>query len=350
MSSFSCPVVSVKFEKHPNADRLSVAHIVGTDWQCVVNTEGWEKQKPNEEGNILGVYIPIGSLASKDHPLLGFLEGKKVKTCRLRKVLSQGVLLPLDEVVFQYHLFYDEFPQLGDDLAEVLEVTKWQPPVNFQLGKVHVARVLTDGFNKYTDIEHIKKFSSVLAEGEEVCVTEKLHGTSARYGLIEGKTLVGTRNTELDTETEDENVWLKIYKKYDLYSKLRILASQFSASDAVIYGEIVGPKVQDLTYGLDEPDFYVYDISLDQKYVSPEKLKDIVVLLGLKRVPELYVGPFNDHARSLVDGKDFSGTHCREGVVVEPVVPRYDLELGRVKLKLISVDYELRSGATDFAG
>jgi RNA ligase (TIGR02306 family) len=91
MSIFQAPLTTFKLEKHPNADSLSIARIDVADWQCIVKTEEFENEN-------LAVYIPLDAIADKEHPLLNFLDGKRVKTCRLRGELSQGVLLPYSKV------------------------------------------------------------------------------------------------------------------------------------------------------------------------------------------------------------------------------------------------------------
>lgn len=81
-----------RIEKHPNADTLSILQIGG--WTVVAKTEGVENAKTV-------LYVPIDAIADKDHPILGFLEGKRVKTIKLRNVISQGLCIPYQEV-FDY--------------------------------------------------------------------------------------------------------------------------------------------------------------------------------------------------------------------------------------------------------
>jgi hypothetical protein len=48
----------------------------------------------------------------------------------------------------------------------------------------------------------------------------------------------------------------------------------------------------------------------------------------------------------MAEGKTLLGEakHIREGVVVQPVVNRWDHKLGRVKLKVINPEYSLMKG------
>jgi hypothetical protein len=80
-------------------------------------------------------------------------------------------------------------PQLGDDpdwavgtdLREHFGVTKWEPPVESADGEAEPA---PPAFHTYTDIEHLANFPGIIADGEEVVLTEKLHAKNCRLGLV----------------------------------------------------------------------------------------------------------------------------------------------------------------------
>src|SRR5574337_1686034 len=86
-------VESVKIEQihaHPNADRLEIAQIKG--WQCIV-------QKDRYKAGDLAVYIPIDSVLPETVESKLFppdskvkLSGSRVKTIKLRGIISQGML------------------------------------------------------------------------------------------------------------------------------------------------------------------------------------------------------------------------------------------------------------------
>jgi len=177
MSTFQAPIVKFKLEKIENSDHLSLAHIKG--WQCVVRTEDFSNDS-------FGVYVPLDAVADKDHPLLGFMKGKKVKTIKLRGVISQGVLLPLSQVkdyAKEKGVPYREIImwQEDDDLHEVLEIKKWEAPIKpvrlQEGGGYPYATVESPAFfEKYTDIENWNNWPDIIQEGELVQVTEKIHG------------------------------------------------------------------------------------------------------------------------------------------------------------------------------
>lgn len=388
MSTFKVEIVKFELKNHEAADTLSVATVKG--WTCIVKTEDFKNEN-------LGVYIPIDAVASKDHPLLGFLEGKKVKTKKLRGIISQGVLLPLNKVKAQYPKEkWDKYKE-GDDLHKLLKIKKWQPPVKPAKlgggGGYPFATTERPGWlQKYTDIENWNNYPDVIPEGEEVVVTEKLHGTSAIFALVQGKFYICSRNRCLrmgpitvkrcpskkrnikrfwnthcwlravwykkETIPPENSVWHQTFKEFDLAYALTTISRMYNDTDVALYGEIVG--VQDLMYGLDKGklDFYLYDIRMGKvspnlaplEYLNHTEFEYLAAAVNLKTVPSLYKGPFNRDVLDLRSGKTTinGANHIREGIVIEPRRQRTTPELGRVILKRVSEEYLLRKKGTDY--
>lgn len=186
MSTFSVEVVKFTLEKHPNADSLSIARIRG--WQAIVRTEDFIN-------DTLGVYLPLDSITSSEHPLLSFLGGKKVKTIKLRQIISQGVLLPLSKVKEYLGVKGIDIELVeGTDLQSELEIKKWEMPrsrLPNLFGNTNPRKniVLPDIMYKYTDIENIKNFPNVFNNQAIVNITEKLHGclhSKVKVSLVDG--------------------------------------------------------------------------------------------------------------------------------------------------------------------
>lgn len=323
MSSWKVEVVPVALEKHPNADTLSVARVRG--WTCVVKTSDFE-------GVPLGAYIPVESIVP-DAPAWAFLKGhRRIKTAKLRGIVSQGLLIPA-----RPHW------RLGDDVSQELGIVKYDPPEPIQMGGEDEPSPAL--FLKYTDIENWKDFPDVIREGEVVAVTEKIHGTSWRAAVIDGRLYVGAHRSA--KKLDAENLYWKAALRYEVERKLRAWTA---ARDGVwiLYGEIFG-RVQDLHYGLDQGfDLRLFDISRDGRYLDHGAFTAGCDELGLPRVPVLHVGPFNEALLRLADGPAFQGGHMREGVVIRPTVERWDDRLGRVILKRVSDEYLLRRKGTEF--
>lgn len=69
----------------------------------------------------------------------------------------------------------------GQDVAEILGIVKWSPPI-----PVHMAGEVFNAFGKTLkyDIENFKKYPEVLVKGEEVIMTEKIHGCVSPDTLV----------------------------------------------------------------------------------------------------------------------------------------------------------------------
>jgi RNA ligase (TIGR02306 family) len=311
---------------HPNADTLFIAIPDGTSWQCCCRIADFE----NEE---LGIYIPVDSLLPVDMvnelKLPNSKEGEpfRMRTCRLRSKLSQGLLLPNN----------GRFKE-GDDVAEILGITKYVEPEPDD----EDLRTYPLQFTKYTNIEDIKNYPKVFVDGEEVIITEKLHGSTLRAGWVEGEFYCGSGKTAFKPDANSK--WLDIAKKYNLEEKLRNLPG------VIIYGELFGAGVQKLRYDLDNSwDFRLfdaYDVVNDEWY-NWQELYTLAIELGVKEVPLLYSGPYSKEVvLEHTIGKSTMAGHVREGCVIKCAhVPRYDVEygLGRVILKSLNPDYLLKN-------
>ena len=330
-------------EKHPNADTLSILQIGG--WNVIAKTEGVEGQE-------YVVYVPIDSVAKADHPLLSFLEGKRVKTIKLRKIISQGLCLPLKEVE-SYLVSKGIDPDVLDpnkdlNLQELLEIEKYVPPAdpaNFG-GEAEAGH---PDFYKYTDIEHFGNYNKAL-EGQKVWVSEKLHGTSARYGLTDGQFLIGSRNRQYKhppTEGHRTSVYSQVFERENLGNKLLSLRTEFPESKVIsIYGEIVGPGVQGkvFRYGQEVPTFFLYDIQIDGKYLDYSEFVRLSTKFELRTVPILTenIDVCNVKEAVSIDGQSTLDNHIREGIVIKPMKEMFSPRLGRAVLKIVSKEYLLK--------
>jgi len=102
--------------------------------------------------------------------------GGRVRAARIRGLQSFGLIMKIDPAQGD-----DPNWAVGTDLRAHFGVTKWEPPIENIDGDVEAAH---PAFHLYTDIEHFANFPGVLADGEEVVFTEKLHGKNCRLGLV----------------------------------------------------------------------------------------------------------------------------------------------------------------------
>jgi RNA ligase (TIGR02306 family) len=112
-----CSVVRVKsISPIPGADKIVLAEVNG--WQCVIS-----KDEGVSEGD-LALYYSIDSIPDLDDPNCALVKkrGGRIKTLKLRGIISQGLLAPLSWLASRG----EEVSQLraGDDVTELMGVTK----------------------------------------------------------------------------------------------------------------------------------------------------------------------------------------------------------------------------------
>jgi RNA ligase (TIGR02306 family) len=347
MSTFTVPVVRIRgIEPIPGADQIELA-IVG-DYRSVI-LKGQFKQGD------LAIYLPEGSVLPssliEQLGLTGRLAGSdknRIKAIKLRGVVSQGILMMLD----------NKFHEEGDDQAEILGITKYEPPVPAHLSGEVIGLF---GYSRKYDIENYKMYPDILVDGEKVEFSEKIHGSLCGVGLIPGlnhhdiwggDTIVYSKGLGAkglvfkDNNANVNNVYLKAAKSNDIRNRIKRV---FPDVVVHVFGEVYGYGVQDLQYGRKDQGFAIFDICVESKYLNRDELVEAIKELGLPRVPVLYRGPFSKEimynytsGRTVVD----NGSHIREGIVITPVIERRNDTIGRVILKSVSGDYLTRKGDT----
>lgn len=222
------------------------------------------------------------------------VEGQRLKTIKLRGVLSQGLILPLDLAgsafagsKFDEGQEFSEFFFEGSDVTELLGILKWEKELPACLRGTAKGNFPTEiPKTNQTRIQNLRNFDQLKSEHYWE-VTEKLHGSSATYYLdANGVFHVCSRNIDL-IETEGNSFW-EIAKRYNIEAQLRLI---FEPGEAVaIQGELVGPGINGNQYGLTEVDFYVFDMysPTDGSYCPADCRRDIVAGFGLKHVPVIW--------------------------------------------------------------
>ncbi len=345
---------------HNNADRLEVAVVKGAP---VVVSKGMFSKGEKAAYFPPNTLIP-DSLANKlgvtkylKHSVYNEGEGAsqcRVAGCRLRGEPSFGFLAKLDQILS------DEAARLCDiglDLSEACGAKKYVPPVRMTGSGLDSEYPL---FHRYTDIENYQRYPTAIPQGTPVRITEKIHGTNSRVGIVkvdgEWQEMAGSHRVRRRRPEPGTNC---MYWEPLTREPVRALleASKGVAHSAVIiFGEIYGPGVQDMDYGVPngQRGFRVFDISVDGQYVGWSQLRDTCAFYGVETVPLLYEGPFEAAAvATCTYGRTTIGEpRCafkeREGVVITPLEEQPSAILGgRMILKSVSADYLDRKGAED---
>lgn len=265
----------------PGADNIDCATIGG--WFSVV------KKGQFNVGDIIVYFevdswIPTGlapflSNGSVEKEFNG-IQGNRLKTKKLRGVISQGLILSLEQTGLD-----PETVTLDEDVTERLNVQLYERPVNINLAGL--ARGNFPAFIPKTDQERVQNISRNLEKYKEngltFEVTEKLDGTSCtifRNSNLESPNGVCSRNINLkDTES---SVYWNIARKYGIHTIL-----EENGFNLAIQGEIVGHGIQGNQYGFDCHNFFVFDIyDIDNKeYFSPAERQAFCEQFGLPHVP-----------------------------------------------------------------
>lgn len=384
MSQMIISFTQVKEVKpHPNADRLELIIVKG--WQVVV-----KKDQFKAGDNVL--YIPPDAILPKHmHEYLGITsylaelpkgyggipetdrpEARRVRAARLRGQASYGtVITPVEATMIAGLDQTNNFAgwDLVTDIADALGITKWEPPVK-AAGAGDTDSDLHN-FYKYTSIEHWRNFPDIFLPAEKVVVTEKIHGTNCRLGYVNAPDENGEANfvyvagshNNRRKERNDKGQLSLYWEPFEWYPALKDMLTTIHKhylhkynynSNVVVYGEIFGSSVQDMSYGMSngKKDFRVFDISVNGDYLDYSVKKTYLSHFAIPMVPVLWSGPYDkDKIEELTDGKSTfdvrTGFTGKEGVVIVPQFERQDPAIGRVILKSVSVDYLARKGGTD---
>lgn len=184
------------------------------------------------------------------------------------------------------------------------------------------------------DVDTIRRYKHLFTEGEEVYVTEKIHGANARYMFYDGKMWCGSRTR---WKAEGKSIW---------WAALTNEMEEFCRSNPgdVLYGEVYG-KVQDMNYGIDGVKFAAFDILSKGVWVDSYEFFAKCRVADIYTVPVLANIPYSwETIQELAEGNSTIETadHTKEGVVVKPATERYDDHIGRVCLKLVGNGYYSR--------
>lgn len=191
-----------------------------------------------------------------------------------------------------------------------------------------------DKFTQYPHIENIEEVPQVFALSE-VIVTEKVHGSAMRIGLLDGVIRIGGRRLEFNEIRPDTKEGLG-FVSWVLDTGLdKKMSKIFAGHDVILYGEWHGsgtpkkgwPQIQKGIRYIDGSDFRVFDIKFDGGYLPQDRVSEAAASVGLKTMPVLYRGrPDGKVFNSLMDTMSKVGEengivdpeNTIEGIVIRP--------------------------------
>lgn len=206
------------------------------------------------------------------------IKGEKLRTKKLRGVISQGLVLPIS--IIRWNNLTEE--DIGFDVSERLSIVKYEQPVPAQL--VGQTKGNFPSLVPKTDEERVQNLTKQWSkmQGLEFEVTEKLEGSSCSFYLdTEGNFEVCSRNLSL--KEDENNVFWKAASMYKVKEKML----EQGLLGVAIQGELVGEGIQGNIYGIKGVDFYAYTVynTCNASYLSADDRYKVVSALGLKHVP-----------------------------------------------------------------
>lgn len=379
-----------KLEPIEGADKIEVAMMKGKGWRVVV---GKGEFKPGDPV----VYFEIDSALPAEDERYAFLKERclkkfctksgqvlkevlRIKTIKLRGVVSQGLVMPL-------HKFPEITSRLtgdgksvglgavdeetGETLPGVVVEPLYGADVTKLLGVEHYdeladalrpqtgATISGDAMGPFptayipkTDEERIQNLTEYFEtmKGRGFQVTIKADGSSVTMFYSptvdqENPFGVCSRNLRLKSQKADGGVPLpwQMAEKYCVETQLKKVYDQ-TGSELAFQGELVGPGLQSNRDLLTEHHwlvFRVYDIKAG-KFIDPATTQTLCIQLGFEHVEVLDddIDVFNklhsvDEMLEAAEGKTASGNE-REGLVFKSVDEPY------VSFKAVSNKYLLK--------
>lgn len=289
-TDFVVKVVKVfSADKHPNADKLDVL-TVGVDAPFpgvqVINQRG--EFTPGDEC----VYVSAGAIVQVEDPRWTFLKSRagtkteyRIRPMSLRGVKSWGVVTPLSDL---------RLP-LGSDVADILNIKKWQDDTTDEVDTSPKPEVRRGWFSRKInhwfkgETRHLDapvygvanlRFNNPFAPNEAVVVTEKLHGANVRWVRFGKKLIVGShRAWKTDTRSWLQRVLrtkgfhTSHYYGEDIWTEAVLSAGDINQWEGgvVYYGEVYGVTKsgkhiqKGFSYGLDTLKLAVFPSSFNLK-------------------------------------------------------------------------------------
>ena len=303
-------------EPIPGYDRVEHALVGG--WHIIVQKDQFKVGDP-------AIYFEIDSRVPSDKECFAFLEKRhyKVKTLKMCKTLSQGLLMHASDFGWTIGNVEPETPYIMDDeriphyandesrfLTKKLGVTyaddednqRKAPSVDkykkmaqrhpsifkkswarwlmrrawgrklmfFFFGKKKDKKNGWPSWVQKTDEERVQNMPWILNSTDKWIATEKIDGTSTTFTMKRGKFghksfYVCSRNVCFGEENKpcyyDTNVYWEMAKKYDIYNILSAMLDIFPNEEWItIQGETYGDEVQKRDYSLKEHEFAAFNL------------------------------------------------------------------------------------------
>lgn len=282
------------------ADAIETAHVLG--WQVVT-------KKGEYKVGDLCVYIQIDTVVPETE-YFDFLRERKyrVRTIKLRKQISQGLIVPLPKGNWKE----------DDDVTEVMGVKKYEKPdtnpERFEKPRMpkvwykkwlyifkynflykffpSLKRKARSKFPNHlvsvTDEERIQNMPQVLTQyaGKLFVVSYKLDGSSITiiHSKVLGKSKfrICSRRFELHDKKND---WHKVFTQTSFKDEVLKLVDHFKTNDIIVQGEAVG-KFNGNHHNLPNEKIMLFNVYVNGKRLNQKEMIDTCIRLNIPHCPK----------------------------------------------------------------
>lgn len=289
---------------------LKLTPIIGADMIETATVLGWEVVVKKGEYKVgdLCAYIQIDTVVP-ELPEYDFLRERKyrVRTIRLRKQISQGLIVPLPSGKWKE----------GDDITDVLGVKKYEKPDNnperyekprmpkkwykkwYYIFKYNFLFKLFPMLQKksrspfpihlvsITDEERIQNIPQVLEQykGKPFVVSYKLDGSSITiiHSKVFGKSKfrICSRRFELHDKKND---WYRVFKDTGFDNEVLKLVKHFSTNDIIVQGEAIG-KFNGNHHNLQREQIRLFNIYVNGKRLNQKEFLKVCLANNIPHCP-----------------------------------------------------------------
>jgi hypothetical protein len=333
----------------PDSSNIELALVDG--WQVVVKKDEF---KANDKCIFCEIdsYLPIKPefeflRKSSYKAFPNGVEGFRLRSCRLRNQLSQGLVLPLN-IIKSFKIKLLGYP-IGYDVTDILGIRLYDPEalgqanrswlvrrynqIKWLLSLIHITKAQAKlggdfpSFIRKTDEERIQNLDFDKLKGHEYEISEKVDGSSITVFVNNGEFGVCSRNKRVGTD--DNGAYWTVVKKYKLDETLPL-----QPFNIAIQGEVIGPKIQGNKYKLTEHELLVFKIfDIDKgRYADANTRLTICKNLGLRHVPIIEERVFDfANIKDALDYAEGKSVVChtteREGVVFKSLDGVYSFKV-----------------------
>jgi hypothetical protein len=389
-----CTIQTIKaLEDIQGKDRIKLASFESVGWRVIVGID----MKPGDKV----VYVEPDTILPVK-PEFEFLRarcfnsdwnGFRIKRMKMGGVLSEGLAIPLAEVVSFNAVYWANWAD-NTDVTEKIGAIKYDPELREEMKNAHkqkkypwILRVLfriplfkklfmkffikKSGFGwpdfvSKTDETRVQNLSYLFNMenkhiGKLLNATEKLDGQSATFALHQGifyicsrnlcvyKEKVGklTKNKETDTM---HSRFIQTAIDNDIEAVLMLYAKE-TGHGIYLQGEQIGPGIQGNKYGLKEIELHVFNIKdvTTGMYFNNQQVNEFCGRCGLKSVQsinDITLPGTMEELIELAKGRSILADIPREGIVLRTpdVMPAERGMANMFSFKVINPDFLVKYG------